>query len=228
MRKVVVGLVVGLSLLGSQCSEPTKSQEKTPEAPVMIVISGPLSPNAPPQIAQKAWEINRYFDFISTMLNDFSDATPAVNGNIYTWEIPFGTGTIMKKIKAVRRSDDSIDWTVVLNGQADDSTLYSNRTLFIGKSAEDNSLQSWTFYDLLSGEVTHKIAWKKDKNKAVQLDDSFAAMNALWHMVNRSDGSGTFSYTLALKSQFAATWQADGSGAFTDYTIPGSTEESWN
>jgi len=226
MRKGLFGLVLGLSLLGIQCSEPTKSEEEIPEAPAMIVLSGPSSVNAPPQIAQKADEVNFYFNSVADLLDDLAAATPAINSNIYTWEIALGNGSVKKQIKAVRRSDKSIDWTAVLNGEAVDGTLYSDRKLFTGKSAAGNTAQTWTFYELVSGGITHKIAWSKDsKNGVVQLDDTFAATDALWHLTNARDSSGSFRYTLAGKLQFEAAWKADGSGLYIDHTLSDTT--SW-
>jgi hypothetical protein len=227
MRKGLVGLVVVLGLLGSRCSEPTKTEEPIPEAPAIIVVAGPTSVNAPPQISQKAWELNSYFTSILNLLGDLGNTNPEINGNIYTWEIAFGSGTVMKSVKAVRRSDKSIDWTVTLNGQSEDSTLYSDRKVFIGKSAADNSSQSWSFYDLLTGDITHKIAWSKDKNGTLQLDDTYATMNAVWHLTNATDGTGSYRYTVAGTTRFEAAWRTNGSGTFTDYTVPGAPQESW-
>ncbi len=226
MKRVWVGLVVVLALAGLRCSEPSSPEAGVPEPPVMIAVSGPASVNAPPQIAQKAGEVLTYFNFVQTTLGDLSGDAPAVNSNIYTWEIPAGSGTIVKKIKAVRRSDGSVDWTVVLNGQTADSTRYNDRQLFIGKAAEDNRSQAWTFYDLLTGDITHKISWSRDKNGTLMLDDTFSAMQAVWRLVNSRDGSGSYSYTLAGVAQFSATWRADGSGSYTDFTASG-TPESW-
>ncbi|HOT98125.1 MAG TPA: hypothetical protein PLN61_09345 [bacterium] len=223
MRNGLFGLALGLVLLGIQCSEPTKSEEKIPEAPAMIVLRGPASVNAPPQIGQKADEINFYFNSVTGLLADLGKTAPAINSNIYSWEVPLGNGTITKQIKAVRRSDQSVDWAAVLNGVAADGTLYSDRKLFVGKSAGDNSAQSWTFYDLVSGGITHKIAWSKNKNGVILLDDTFAATDGLWHLTNARDFSGSYRYTLAGKLQFEAVWKADGSGSYIDHTLSDTT-----
>jgi hypothetical protein len=227
MQKMLAGVVVTLGLLGFRCSdEPTRTEEKVPEAPAMITLNGPLSPNAPPQIAQKALEVDGYFDFVSATLDDLEGKDPAINSNIYTWEISLGSGSVVKKIKAVRRSDASIDWTAVLNGTAADSTIYSDRTLFIGKAA--STLQSWTFFDLLSGAASHKISWSKDKNGTIQLDDSITATGELWQLTNKSSGAGSYSYKSGSVLKFSATWSADGSGSYHDYTVPGSADVTWN
>lgn len=228
MHKAVVGLAVGLALAGSRCSEPTRPEEEIPEAPAMIVISGPISTNAPPQIAQKAWEINSYFDFIHTILSDFGSIVPAINGNIYLWDVPFGSGTVLKQIKAVRRSDKSVDWTAVLNGNSVDGTVYANSILFIGKASRNNRSQAWTFYDLRTGEITHKIAWGKGNDEIIQLDISYEKDKTSWHLANAKDGSGSYRYTIAGALQFTASWRTNGSGSFRDYTKPGSIDEEWN
>ncbi len=227
MHKGLFGLALGLVLLGIQCSEPTKSEVKIPEAPAMIDLQGPSSPDAPPQIGQKADEVNFYFDSVTGLLADLDKTDPAVNSNIYTWEIPLGNGTVDKQIKAVRRSDQSVDWSVALNGEAADGTLYSDRKLFVGKSSGDDNTQSWTFYDLGSGQVTHKISLSKDKKTGViKLDDTFAATNGVWHLVNAVDASGSYAYTLAGALQFEAAWKADGSGSYIDHTLADTTV-SW-
>lgn len=227
MQKVLVGVLVAVGLLGIRCSEdPARSEEEVPKAPAMITVNGPLSPNAPPQIAQKALEVNGYFNFVATTLTGIGGMEPAINGNIYTWQVPIGSGTVVQKIKAVRRSDGSIDWTVMLDGRAADSTVYIDRTLFIGKSA--SSLQSWTFFDLLSGNTSHKIAWSRDKSGTVQLEDTFAQTGELWQMGNSANGSGSYSYKVAGTLKFSATWRSDGAGSYRDYTLPGSPETNWN
>ena len=224
MKRGWIVVAAGLAVAALRCSDPAKPEASVPEPPAMAAVSGPASVNAPPQIAQKAGEILTYFNFVQTTLGDLSGSDPAVNSNIYLWEIPTGSGTIVKKIKAVRRSDGSVDWTVVLNGQLADSTRYNDRQLFIGKAAEDNRSQSWTFYDLLTGAITHKISWNRDKNGALQLDDTFAALNAVWHLDNARDGSGSYSFTLGGVKQFTATWRGDGSGSFVDHTSAGAAE----
>ncbi len=226
MKREWIVAAVGLVLAGLRCSDPVKPEVSVPEPPVMIAVSGPASVNAPPQIAQKAGEILTYFTFVQATLGDLSGSDPAVNSNIYNWEIPTGNGTIVKKIKAVRRSDGSVDWSVVLNGQLADSTRYNDRQLFVGKAAGNNSSQSWTFYDLHSGAITHKISWNRDKNGTLQIDDTFTALNAVWHLANARDGSGSYSYTLGGVKQFTASWLADGSGSYIDYAAAGATE-SW-
>ncbi len=216
-RRLMGGLLVcGLVLF--HCSEPTETETKPPSPPAMVVVAGPRSANAPAEIMQKANEITNYFTFISTTLQDISGVTPESNGNIYNWQVAIDAGTMIMKVKAVRRSDQSVDWTVIFDGLASDSTLYVNRTIFIGKVGAKNRSQSWTFYDIFSGAVTQKISWIMDGDNHLTVHLSMEAIKAVWQIVNRADYSGLYRFEQDGTERFVAQWISDGSGTYTDKT----------
>ena len=227
MRSVLTGILLVCGLAMIRCSEPTKSENTPPAPPAMKVIAAPASANAPAEIRQKANEINNYFAFISATLDDVAGVTPSVNGNIYTWEVTMDSGTMLMKVKAVRRSDQSVDWTVIIDGQADDSTLYVNRTLFIGKAGAGNRSQSWTFYDVFSGGITHKIVWEIDKNNTLTVRLALEAIKALWEIINRVDFSGSYRFEQDAIERYTAQWSSNGAGGFMDHASTPPQSGSW-
>lgn len=211
------------------CTEqPTKTEDQPPLAPTMIAMEGPGSANAPAAIGQKADEVNAWFVYISNLLLGIEASKPSVNSNIYQWELAYGNGSVMRQIKVVRRSDKSIDWTVVLDGTADDGTVYVKRTVVIGKAGDNNNSQSWTLYDLSSGDESMRIVWQKDNSGTIDLSYHISAIAAEWAIVNRADDSGSYRYIFEGNQQFIANWLANGSGTFFDYTGGIVHSGSWN
>ncbi len=162
------------------------------------------------------------------MLAGVETIAPEVNANVFQWELPLGEGTIMRLIKAVRRSDKSVDWTVRWDGQADDGTIYNDRTILIGKAGKNNRSQSWAFYDIISGVETNKITWQKDNAGNISMVYYFPLIKGEWRLVNRTDRSGSYEFYLNNIKQFTAEWAADGSGQFQDFRGEQPTNGQWD
>ncbi|MBN2355439.1 hypothetical protein JXO59_04960 [candidate division KSB1 bacterium] len=218
MKKLFFMSLLWSGLLWLHCSQPNQPVDRTvPAPPDMIFMSGPVSVQAPAEIGQKADEVNLWFQFVTRMLHGVEGVEPGTNGNIFQWELALDDGDVHRHIKAVRRSDKSVDWTVVWNGQAKDGTIYNNRTIIIGKAGLNNLSQTWTFYDIINGHEAHKISWQKDNSGDIGLVYGFPLTEAEWRLANRTDDSGTFEYLLQSVRQFYAEWAANGSGSYIDY-----------
>ena len=228
MKKFVLLHLILFGVLLLRCSQPTQPEYLPPQPPEMISLTGPGSANAPAEIGQKANEVNQWFQYIASLLTGIESETPANQSNVYQWELALDSTEVVRQIKAVRRSDKSVDWTVRLNGMAEDGTLYNNRTVVIGKSGINNTSQSWTLFDLISGEETVKIVWQQDATGTVSLSYILSTLVCEWKMINRIDNSGSYQYILLGVEQFIAQWLASGAGTFIDSSSGVPLSGSWN
>jgi hypothetical protein len=211
----IVLLLSGIIIFN--CSQATKVEEDPPQPPEMITFSGASSTAAPAEIAQKASEVNQWFVFIAALLEGVQSETPAINGNIYRWELDYAYGDVKRLIKAVRRSDKSVDWTVQLDGVAGDGTIYNSRTLVIGKAGKNNQSQNWTLFDLATGVETFRMAWSRDNTGNLTLTYTFLVTGTTWQMANKLDHSGSYQFHQQSVLLYDANWLTNGAGSYTDY-----------
>lgn len=227
MKKFFPIILLLSGILIFNCSQATKVEEESPQPPEMIVFNGPASGSAPAEIAQKASEVNQWFVFIASLLEGVASETPAVNGNIYRWELDYSLGDVQRLIKAVRRSDKSVDWTVELNGVAGDGTVYNFRTMVIGKAGKNNRSQNWTLFDLATGVETFRMAWSRDDSGNLTLTYTFLVTGDTWQLINRVDRSGSYQFHQQSMLLYDASWLGSGAGSYTDYRSGFAQTGSW-
>jgi hypothetical protein len=196
--------------------EPTSPAAKPPQPPTLIAVAGPASAAAPAEIASFIQFIVASLRSTCNYLQDASQLTAQVDANVYTWSS--SAGGLRLKLKAVQRSEDSVTWSAVLDGQADDGSLYTEWTIFL---AVIRSLQQeWYLYEANSQNLVLKVQAVSNKD-IVTYTVALPVMGETAVIINYSDKSGSYTRYLGAVKVYEASWLANGSGEYKQWSNAG-------
>lgn len=194
-----------------------------------VVFSGPLSNNVPTDLKQYVGLFNGN-DQTSMGLNYLDLAiflTPSVDGNNYTWQVAWGQ--IDAVIKAVANANNSVDWTVTVDGTENDVT-YTNWVAMRGNSNLDGDSGTWDIFLTNSTIKNAEFTWTVNSNDVKNGTLQFLSDNYTYDLVNNPDKSGTLVMKQNNATLYRAEWSATGSGSWTTWDSQGNQTDSgsWN
>ncbi len=230
MKFRVLTLILIAALFQIECSkdEPTKSNAKPPALPTIITLSGPTSAQAPVEIGTGINTFNAYQSTALLYLQVVGLSDPVVSGNTYTWNSTFSGATVT--ITAVRAAKNTVNWTVVINGTTTTGTAYNNWTAVTGTTTEDYKSQSWKLYQANSTTLSLQASWNVDANNVITAILEFPApISEKQQVIDRPDGSGSYTKWKGTVKVYEAIWVANGTGSYKQWDNNGNllVEGTW-
>ena len=226
-RWISVLLVTGLIVAGcgDKSKNPTEPEKEQTAVPEVVVVKGPTSQNAPPQVKMATNMMSNMANLGHSFLAAVQSTQGTKTGDSYVWTYTEGQATVTF---ISTPTGDGINWEVKLNGVYGDVQV-QNFVYLKGFSSSDGKSGWWEGYDLDTGEKAIRYEWTTDNQGTVHATlTTYGDSPAKFEVVNNKDGSGSLVvYQNGVKT-LQATWQANGSGTYTVWDEDGNVVDQGN
>jgi hypothetical protein len=221
MKKLLLILVSFLLLFIFGCSSddnPASNSGTAPGAPA-VQVSGP-SGTSTDQHALMARQYAMVVNGFASYASAYGQAGGTQNGNTWTWSAT--QGTFSYTMTAVKESNGSYSWKLVLNGTPQGSPDgYDNWTAMEGSTSADGKSGSWTIYQVNSTIKAAYFIFSTDANGTLTADltayNDRGVEEGKYVFINNTDGSGELSFYDGTVRVLKVTWIANGSGSWWTY-----------
>ena len=229
-RSLALLIVLGL-LFAIGCSKKTTGpDENPPEAPQNLeeaVVSVPET--APAEVQAYAGLVNVFhyrFNFYNNFMQSATGQEPVYEDGKWVWThaSPQGNFTITVKAQVLDNGDQK--WEIYFSGTfpgPDTVVTVNNWKAAEGVINKDGTQGEWTIYDYNSTDVVAHYTWSTADDGTVTATLEYD--DYTFTVINRPDGSGNVKVYRNDTLVFEATWNADGSGQWTNYED--NTQGTW-
>ncbi|HEX2960397.1 MAG TPA: hypothetical protein VHO43_01310 [Ignavibacteriales bacterium] len=211
-------------VLITSCSQKDNNPESSENQDVVslpgLSFMGPNTASRDQYAAQTKSQISLANNYAQIISSPFTHSQPSKSGNTWNWIFEAGGGAT-ESLTAVKNTDGTISWEMILNGNIYGKN-YSSWKVLDGTTSADQKKGTWNIYDENAAIPAARLSWISDESGAVYATLTTYSLSVLTgkkEIINRPDKSGELKvYGDNGIETFQAVWQSDGSGQWKSYT----------